>query len=154
MKDRRDFIKLASILGIAPSSGWANFVDQTSNGKVLVVGAGPAGMTVAHLLAQRGVEYEVLEAAETYGGRTKTDKEFVDEHVVVSEIVEREIKGAQIYIEDKPVVIEVDEQYPLELFTARKVMSIVLGNLIRNAVLYTNEGSVRVSICEYFTHCI
>ena len=79
----------------------------------------------------------------------ETDKEFVDEHVIVSEIVEREIKGAQIYIEDKPVVIEVDEQYPLELFTARKVMSIVLGNLIRNAVLYTNEGSVRVSICEY-----
>lgn len=79
----------------------------------------------------------------------ETDKEFIDEHTVISETVENEVKSAQIYLEDKPVRIEVDEQYPLELFTARKVMSIVLGNLIRNAVLYTNEGTVTISIKEY-----
>ncbi len=79
----------------------------------------------------------------------ETDKEFIDEHTVVSEIAESEIKSAQIYLENKPVVIEIDEQYPLELFTARKVISIVLGNLIRNAVLYTNEGKVSVIIKEY-----
>ncbi len=79
----------------------------------------------------------------------ETDKEFVDEHTVVSEIIEHEVKAAQIYLEQKPVKIEVDEQYPLELYTARKVMSIVLGNLIRNAVLYTNEGKVSITIKEY-----
>jgi len=79
----------------------------------------------------------------------ETDKEFVDEHTVVAEVVESEIKSAQIYLDEKPVLVEVDEQYPLELFTARKVMAIVLGNLIRNAILYTNEGKVTVSIKEF-----
>ncbi len=79
----------------------------------------------------------------------ETDKEFIDEHIVVAEIVEREIKSGQIYLEDKPVVIEVNEQFPLELYTARKVMSIVLGNLIRNAILYTNKGKVEITITEY-----
>lgn len=84
----------------------------------------------------------------------ETDKEFIDEHTVISEVVEKEVKGAQIYLEGKPVRIEIDEQYPLELFTARKVMSIVLGNLIRNAVLYTNEGTVTISIKEYSVQII
>ncbi|MEM7358919.1 MAG: HAMP domain-containing sensor histidine kinase [Pseudomonadota bacterium] len=78
----------------------------------------------------------------------ETDKEFEDEHVVVSEMVEREVKAANIYTEGKDVEILVKEEHPLELFTARKVLSIVLGNLIRNAVLYTNEGTVQVSIKE------
>ena len=79
----------------------------------------------------------------------ETDKEFEDEEVVVVNIVEREIRSAKIYLDQKPVTVEIDEQYPLELFTARKVVSIVLGNLIRNAVLYTNEGSVSVTIKEH-----
>jgi len=79
----------------------------------------------------------------------ETDQEFVDEHTVIADVVEREIKIAELYLEKKPVTIEVDEQYPLELNTARKVVSIVLGNLIRNAVLYTNEGTVTVTIKEH-----
>lgn len=79
----------------------------------------------------------------------ETDKEFEDEHTVVVDIVEREIRNADIYLDKKPLVINVDEQFPLELFTARKVIAIVLGNLIRNAILYTNEGSVTVTIKEH-----
>lgn len=79
----------------------------------------------------------------------ETDKEFEDEHCDIVEIVEREVESASIYLDNKPVVIEIDQQYPLELMTARKVVAIVLGNLIRNAVLYTNEGSVIVTIKQY-----
>ena len=79
----------------------------------------------------------------------ETDKEFEDEHTIVVNVVEREIRNAEIYLEKKPVVINIDEQFPLELFTARKVIAIVLGNLIRNAVLYTNEGSVTIAIKEH-----
>lgn len=79
----------------------------------------------------------------------ETDKEFEDEHTIVADVVEREIRTAEIYLENKPLVINVDEQYPLELYTARKVIAIVLGNLIRNAVLYTNEGSVTVTLKEH-----
>lgn len=79
----------------------------------------------------------------------ETDKEFEDEHTVVADIVEREIRNAEIYLENKPLVINIDEQFPLEIFTARKVISIVLGNLIRNAVLYTNEGEITITLKQH-----
>lgn len=79
----------------------------------------------------------------------ETDMEFVDEQISVADVVARETKVAQIYLEEKPVLIEIDEQYPLELLTARKVIAIVLGNLIRNAVIYTNEGKVTITIKEH-----
>ena len=78
----------------------------------------------------------------------ETDKEFEDEQVIVADVVQNELTSAEIYLDNKPVSLEIDEQYPLELFTAQKVVSIVLGNLIRNAVLYTNEGVVCVVIKE------
>ena len=78
----------------------------------------------------------------------ETDKEFEDEHVIVADVVQRELGSAEIYLDGKPISLEIDEQYPLELFTAQKVVSIVLGNLIRNAVLYSNEGVVRVVVKE------
>jgi len=78
----------------------------------------------------------------------ETDKEFEDEHIVVADVVNAELSSAKIYLDEKPISLEVDEQYPLELFTAVKVVSIVLGNLIRNAVLYTNEGKVTVILKE------
>lgn len=76
----------------------------------------------------------------------ETDKEFEETEVIVGEVVEREVQKAQIYLGDKPIVVEVKEQNQLVLMTARKVVSIVLGNLIRNAILYTNEGSVIITI--------
>jgi monoamine oxidase len=45
---------------------------------VVVVGAGPAGMSAAHLLRQRGVDTRVLEAVPTHGGRIQHDREFAD----------------------------------------------------------------------------
>lgn len=48
------------------------------DGSVIVVGAGPAGMTAAHLLRQRGADVRVLEAASSYGGRIAHDTDFTD----------------------------------------------------------------------------
>ncbi len=78
----------------------------------------------------------------------ETDNEFEDECVVVADLVENEIESAKIYLDQKKISLEIDEQYPLELISPQKVVSIVLGNLIRNAVLYTNQGTVRVIIKE------
>jgi len=79
----------------------------------------------------------------------ETDKEFEDEYCDIIHIVKKEVDNASIYLEGKLLEIEVDQQYPLHLSTARKVVAIVLGNLIRNAVLYTNEGSVVITIKRY-----
>lgn len=78
----------------------------------------------------------------------ETDKEFDDEPVVIRELVEREVRDASFYSEDKDLTVEVREEYPLQLPLPRKVVSIVLGNLIRNAVIYTEHGSVVITIKE------
>ncbi len=79
----------------------------------------------------------------------ETDQEFEDQHIVVSELVEKEVTKAEIFLDNKPISIDIDRQHPLELYTAEKVLAIVLGNLIRNAVLYTNEGSVTIRIKQH-----
>lgn len=45
---------------------------------VIVVGAGAAGLTAAHLLRRRGIEVTILEAAPVHGGRMLRDAEWVD----------------------------------------------------------------------------
>lgn len=47
-------------------------------GSVIIVGAGPAGMSAAAMLARAGVDVRVLEARPTYGGRIRHTRDFVD----------------------------------------------------------------------------
>ncbi|MEM9777816.1 MAG: FAD-dependent oxidoreductase [Chloroflexota bacterium] len=80
---RRDFIKLSSILGVSmtlPSilTGCADGEGRAYDGKVLIIGAGAAGMAAGYLLAQRGVDFEILEASTVYGGRFRVNKTFTD----------------------------------------------------------------------------
>ncbi|MEM9204216.1 MAG: FAD-dependent oxidoreductase [Actinomycetota bacterium] len=85
---RRDFLAVAGLLGVggvATACGdWfvddagVDGADPTSGEKILIIGAGAAGMATAHFLNQRGVDFQILEAAPTYGGRIKRTKDFVD----------------------------------------------------------------------------
>ncbi len=54
------------------------YSNSNFNGKVLIVGAGVAGMYAAYLLHKQGIDVEVLEASERYGGRIKPLKDFAD----------------------------------------------------------------------------
>ncbi|MEM9039691.1 MAG: FAD-dependent oxidoreductase [Actinomycetota bacterium] len=45
---------------------------------VIVVGAGAAGMTAAHLLVRHGRRVRILEASSTHGGRIRTASDFAD----------------------------------------------------------------------------
>lgn len=84
---RKDFIKAFTLLGISIpfqsvlascSSDDGTPVENNFNGKVIIIGAGPAGMASAYLLAQQGIDFEILEAAPTYGGRIKHNTTFAD----------------------------------------------------------------------------
>lgn len=63
---------LSNALGSCQKDG------STFEGKIIIIGAGAAGLTAGHLLSQMGVEFELLEASSQYGGRMKTSTDFVD----------------------------------------------------------------------------
>lgn len=86
--NRKDFLKVCGLLGLSiPFQGvMAACVSEDDDpvvsgefsGKVIIIGAGAAGMSAGYLLAQNGVDFEILEARSVHGGRTKRTTTFVD----------------------------------------------------------------------------
>ncbi len=85
---RKEFVKICTLLGISipfqsvlgscSSDDNNNTIPTGFSGKVLIIGAGPAGMTAGYLLAKRSIDFEILEALPTHGGRIKTNTTFAD----------------------------------------------------------------------------
>jgi signal transduction histidine kinase len=69
-----------------------------------------------------------------------------EEDFVVGEIVEDEIEKAQDLVRGKPVEVRLVREADFALHAPPKVLSVMLSNLLRNACLYTNEGSVTVTL--------
>ena len=82
--NRKEFIKVCGVLGISfPFSstllGCNKEDDRTATNddeKVIIIGAGPAGMSAGYLLAQQGIDFQILEALPTHGGRIKHNTSF------------------------------------------------------------------------------
>ena len=77
--DRRNFIKQSTLLSIGglliPSTFFSAcrketlFEDINYDGKVIIVGAGAAGLYAAYILKSKGINFQILEASPNYGGR-------------------------------------------------------------------------------------
>ena len=77
--DRRDFLKQSSLIAIGgliiPSSFLyacrkkTLFEKINYTGKVLIIGAGAAGLYAAYILKSKGIDFKILEASTNYGGR-------------------------------------------------------------------------------------
>lgn len=86
--NRVEFLKVCGLLGLSiPLQGVLSACSSSNDespvvgefsGKVLIVGAGAAGMAAGYLLAQNGIDFEILEASSTHGGRMKRNATFVD----------------------------------------------------------------------------
>ncbi len=82
---RKEFVKACGLLGISVpfqsmfASCNKEIVEISDfTGSVMIIGAGAAGMASAHFLAQKGIDFQILEASNTYGGRMKHTTSFVD----------------------------------------------------------------------------
>lgn len=64
------------------------------------------------------------------------------EAVCVNELVAEEVERAKLLAADKPVTAEVRSTHRVFLDAPEKVLSILLGNLLRNAFSYTDAGQV------------
>ncbi|GAB5526989.1 MAG: hypothetical protein Roseis2KO_48610 [Roseivirga sp.] len=47
-------------------------------GNVLIIGAGAGGLAAGYLLAQQGIDFQILEASSVYGGRMRINTDFAD----------------------------------------------------------------------------
>jgi signal transduction histidine kinase len=68
------------------------------------------------------------------------------EDICVNDLVAEEIERAKVLAADKPVTSEVRATRRMYLDAPEKVLSILLGNLLRNAFSYTDAGTVTVEI--------
>lgn len=71
--DRRTFAAAAASLLCAP-----RMISAQQPRHVTIIGAGAAGLTAAYHLAQAGVEVQILEASQRWGGRVKRLAGFAD----------------------------------------------------------------------------
>ena len=85
---RQEFIKACALMGIGLSASQSLFTSCEKEkeiappvnftGKVLIIGAGSAGLMAGYYLQRQGINFEILEASSTYGGRVKKTKDFAD----------------------------------------------------------------------------
>ncbi len=74
------------------------------------------------------------------------DTGLLDEEFSVAEVVADEIDKAQVLLQDKPIELKVEVIQDFDLFAPSRVLSVMFGNLLRNACNYTDQGSIRVLI--------
>ena len=77
--NRRKFLKQSTLLSIGglllPSALLSScrpdtlFEGPSFQGKVLIIGAGAAGLYAGYILKSKGIDFQILEAAPNYGGR-------------------------------------------------------------------------------------
>lgn len=88
---RKEFIERSLAMGIGLPFITSTFLQscekdeaifpvfQTNfSGKVIIVGAGAAGLAAGYLLKRYGADFEIIEAAPVYGGRLKSADNFTD----------------------------------------------------------------------------
>lgn len=68
------------------------------------------------------------------------------EQVQLNDVIQEEIELADILKQGKDVQIHFQPENRIELEASDKVLSVLLGNLIRNAILYTEQGSVMIRV--------
>ena len=68
------------------------------------------------------------------------------ENFYLNDIIEEEIEQATLLNKNKNVIIKYQPRNRLNIDASAPVISVLLGNLIRNAILYTDQGEVTVCI--------
>jgi len=76
----------------------------------------------------------------------ESDNALSVEAVNVNDIVHEEIERAEPFNRLKNLPINVTENHQLVTTASDKVLSVLLGNLIRNAILYTESGAIEITI--------
>ena len=113
---RKEFVTLCKIFGLGSpflisvsSCSEDDVVTPEFGGKVIIIGAGAGGLSSGHLLQQKGVDFEILEASSRYGGRMRINTEFADFPIPLgAEWLETDTGIFQEIVNDSSVQVDVD----------------------------------------------
>lgn len=78
----------------------------------------------------------------------ESDNKLSSESICINDIVKEEIERTIDLLTDKPVEVEFNEQNKIIVSGSDKVLSVMIGNLIRNAFSYTDEGNVVINLLD------
>lgn len=67
----------------------------------------------------------------------------------VNAVLRAEVERCQPLLHGRPVRLELIEQSPLTVAAPRQAVAIVVGNLLRNAINYTESGQITVAVLEH-----
>jgi signal transduction histidine kinase len=70
------------------------------------------------------------------------------QEVDVNQVVRDQIERSEFLNEKKNVEVSLNESSQVRLQSSETVIAILIGNLIRNAIVYTEQGEVRIDIDE------
>jgi monoamine oxidase len=116
---RNEFLKICGILGVSlpfqtllSSCGKEDLFEVNFKGKVLIIGAGAGGLSSGYILHQLGIDFEILEASNTFGGRMKIAPNFTDFQIPLgAEWLETETSIFEEIVNDASVTININT-YP------------------------------------------
>lgn len=113
-----------------------NLPAPASYTKVIVVGAGAAGLSAASVLEEQGIDYQIIEATSRYGGRVQKDDQFADFPIDLgAEWIHqrKEILNQMVDSSDQEIAIELIPYQTLDSFTwdgtRYEKMSPILGRV-------------------------
>jgi signal transduction histidine kinase len=76
----------------------------------------------------------------------ESDDTLSRDDVCVNDVIAEEIDRAQMLNPQKELTINYNADYRIHTRTSDKVLSVLIGNLIRNAFLYTERGSIDINV--------
>ena len=76
----------------------------------------------------------------------ESEQALSSELVSINHVIQEEIDRVRLINESADVEINLSAPQDLKVWASDKVISVLLGNLLRNAVLYTEQGNVDVAI--------
>src|SRR6185436_13058916 len=66
---RRSFLKTSAVVAAGAAVGWPRLAGAQDAARIVILGAGTAGLTCAYRLQQSGVDSMIIEASPRIGGR-------------------------------------------------------------------------------------
>lgn len=98
-----------------------NTGDSTNfNGKVIIIGAGASGLAAAKKCEEQGIDWEILEATDHYGGRVQKNDDFADFPIDIGAEwihADKSILNTLIGSDEKEPDVETVLYQPMDVYT-------------------------------------